>query len=176
MTEKISQMYEEEQINKVRNGRKLVPDNKMPNLQWNLEKQEATQKEEIQETEVTDSPNKALEMIIYIVVFIYSYILQLQETEETNRLNRTIQVFIHMAIFIYSYTLLIWDTVLRYTKTAGGITQNTIKTTRNIIRTRWIQIQKEIQAKQQNSHVRNENLKIQSYGSCDGHNVNSPTQ
>ena len=60
MTEKISQMYEEEQINKIRNGRKLVPDTIMPNLQWNLEKQEATQKEEIQETEVADRPNKAL--------------------------------------------------------------------------------------------------------------------
>ena len=39
MTDKISQVYEEEQINKTRNGRKLVPDNKMPNLHWNLEKQ-----------------------------------------------------------------------------------------------------------------------------------------
>ena len=125
MTEKISQMYEEEQINKIRNGRKLVPDNIMPNLQWNLEKQGATQKEEIQEAEETDRPNKALEMIIYIMVFIYSYIL------------------------------LIRDTVLQYTQTVGEVTQNTIRTTKNISRTRWIQIQKEIQAKRQNSHVRN---------------------
>ena len=146
MTEKISQMYEEEQINKIRNGRKLVPDNIMPNLQWNLEKQEATQKEEIQETEVTDRPNKALEMIIYIMVFIYSYIL----------LN--------------------WDTVLQYANTAREVTQNTIRMTKNIIQTRWIQIQKEIQAKQQNSHVRNENLENQSYGSHDGHDENIPTQ
>ena len=28
MTDKISQIYEEEQINKIRNGRKIVPDNK----------------------------------------------------------------------------------------------------------------------------------------------------
>ena len=34
MTDKISQIYEEEQVNKIRNGRKLVPDNKMPNLHW----------------------------------------------------------------------------------------------------------------------------------------------
>ena len=95
MTEKISQMYEEEQINKIRNGRKLVPDNVMPNLQWNLEKQEATHKEEIQETEETNRLNRALEMIIYMVIFIYSYILQIQEKEETNRLNRAPQVIIH---------------------------------------------------------------------------------
>ena len=36
MTDKVSQIYKEEQINKTRNGRKIVPDNKMPNLQWNL--------------------------------------------------------------------------------------------------------------------------------------------
>ena len=35
MTDKISQIYEEEQVNKIRNGRRLVPDNKMPNLHWN---------------------------------------------------------------------------------------------------------------------------------------------
>ena len=60
-------------------------------------------------------------MSIYIVVFIYSYILQFQGIEETNRLNRTTRVIIHMAIFIYSYILLIWDTVLQYAKTAGEV-------------------------------------------------------
>ena len=34
MTEKVSQLYEEEQIGKVRQGRKAIPDKKMPNLGW----------------------------------------------------------------------------------------------------------------------------------------------
>ena len=89
MTDKICQMYEEEQVNKTRNGRKLVPDNKMPNLLWNLEKQETSHKEEI------------------------------QEAEETNSLNRTLEVSIHMIIFIYSYILQIQDIVFQYTKTAA---------------------------------------------------------
>ena len=95
MTDNISQMYEEEQINKTRNGRKLVPDNKMLNLHWNLEKQETTHKEEI------------------------------KETEETNRLNRTLEVIIYMMIFIYSCILQIQGTVFQYTKTVVEVTQHT---------------------------------------------------
>ena len=77
MTDKISQIYEEEQINKTRNGRKLVPDNKMPNLQWNLEKQGTTHKEEVQETQETNRLNRIQEVIIYIMISIYSCILQI---------------------------------------------------------------------------------------------------
>ena len=88
MTDKICQMYEEEQVNRTRNGRKLVPDNKMPNLSWNLEKQETVHKE------------------------------QIQEIEETNKLNMIMEVSIHMIILIYSYILLIQDIVVQYTKTA----------------------------------------------------------
>ena len=36
MTEKICQLYEEEQIGKVREGRKVVPANKMPKLGWDI--------------------------------------------------------------------------------------------------------------------------------------------
>ena len=32
MTEKVCQLYEEEQVGMVRNGRKAIPDNRMPNL------------------------------------------------------------------------------------------------------------------------------------------------
>ena len=135
MTKKISQMYEEEQISKTRNGRKLVPDNIMPNLHWNLENQKTTHKEEI------------------------------QETEETNRLNRTLEVIIYMMIFIYSYMLQIQDTVFQYAKTAREVTQDTIRTTKNIIRASWIKIQKEIHVRQQHSHVRSKNLENQSYES-----------
>ena len=36
MTEKICQLYKEEQIGKVREGRKAVPANKMPELGWDI--------------------------------------------------------------------------------------------------------------------------------------------
>ena len=44
MTEKVCQLYEEEQVGKVRNGKKAIPDNKMPDLGW-----DATEDLEIQE-------------------------------------------------------------------------------------------------------------------------------
>ena len=146
MTDKICQMYEEEQINKTRNGRKLVPDNKMPNLHWNLEKQETTAKEEI------------------------------QATEETNRLNRTREVIISMMIFIYSCILQIQGTVFQYARTAVEVAQHTIRMTKNISRTSWIRIWKEIQARQQHLRVRQENFEKQSYGSRGRHNENIATQ
>ena len=36
MTEKVCQLYEEEQIGKVREGRKTVPSSKMPDLGWDI--------------------------------------------------------------------------------------------------------------------------------------------
>ena len=146
MTDKISQIYEEEQINKIRNGRKLVPDNKMPNLHWNLENQEKTLKEEIQETQETDRLGKAWDVIIPMMIFIYSYILQIQ------------------------------GIVFQYAKTAVEATKQTIRTTRNISRTSWTKIQKEIQTRQQHLRVRRENFKIQSYGSRGRHNEDITTQ
>ena len=48
MTEKVCQLYEEEQLGKTREGRKAVPANKMPELGWDtaetLEMKETTQK------------------------------------------------------------------------------------------------------------------------------------
>ena len=36
MTEKVCQLYEEEQLGRVRKGRKVVPSNKMPELGWDI--------------------------------------------------------------------------------------------------------------------------------------------
>ena len=36
MTEKVCQLYEEEQLGKTREGRKAVPANKMPELGWDI--------------------------------------------------------------------------------------------------------------------------------------------
>ena len=49
MTEKVCQLYEEEQVGRVRYGKKTIPDSKMPDLGWDateeLEVQEASEKE-----------------------------------------------------------------------------------------------------------------------------------
>ena len=45
MTEKVCQLYEEEQVGKVRQGKKAIPDSKMPDLGW-----DATEELETQDT------------------------------------------------------------------------------------------------------------------------------
>ena len=139
MTDKICQMDEEEQVNKIRNGRKLVPDNKMPNLSWNLEKQETSHKEDI------------------------------QEIEEINNQNRTLQMFIHMIIFNYSNILLIQDIVFQYTKTAAEAVKRAIRTTENFSHTSWTKIQEEMQAGLRHLRTCRENRRNQSYRSYDYH-------
>ena len=79
MTDKISQIYEEEKVNKIRNGRKTVPDSKIPNLQWNLEKQDTTRKEEIQEMQETrQTPSIIQETVIYTIILICNMLLCIQ--------------------------------------------------------------------------------------------------
>ena len=75
MTEKLSQIYEEEQIGKTRNGRKGVPDSKMPTLNWTLENQKTIPGEEtIEAIETPRHLNKIQETIICITLFIYSFL------------------------------------------------------------------------------------------------------
>ena len=123
MTDKISQIYEEEQINKIRNGRKIVLDNRMPNLQWDLEKRETMRKEEVQETHEIETPSRIQEVIIYIVISIYSCILIIQ------------------------------NTVVQYANSTIETAQELVTTTRDISRTCWIRIQKEIQVKGKHPHA-----------------------
>ena len=51
MTEKICQLYKEEQIGKVREGRKAVPSSKFPELGWDITKEIETQVKECNNTE-----------------------------------------------------------------------------------------------------------------------------
>ena len=146
MTDKICQMYEEEQVNKTRNGRKLVSDSIMPNLSWNLEKQETLHQEDI------------------------------QEVEEIDNQNRTLQMFTHMIIFIYSYILLIQDIALQYMKTATEAVKRAIRTTENFSRTSWTKIQEEMQTRLRHLRMCRENRKNQSYRSYDYHSSYTPTQ
>ena len=58
--EKVCQLYEEEQVGKVRQGKKAIPNSKMPDLGW-----DATEELEIQET-VSTPVEKAEEMEITV--------------------------------------------------------------------------------------------------------------
>ena len=75
MTEKVCQLYEEEQLGKTREGRKAVPANKMPELGWDiaetLETQENRQK--------TNNIPLALQTIVTIIIVI-SVIVRLSTT------------------------------------------------------------------------------------------------
>ena len=75
MTEKVCQLYKEEQLGKTREGRKAVPANKMPELGWDtaevLEIQENRQK--------TNNTPLALRTIVTIIIII-SVIIRLSTT------------------------------------------------------------------------------------------------
>ena len=70
MTEKVCQLYEEEQIGKTREGRKAVPANKMPELGWDiaeiLEIQEKRQK--THDTPLALRTSVAIIIIILIII------------------------------------------------------------------------------------------------------------
>ena len=76
MTEKVCQLYEEEQLGKIREGRKAVPANKMPELGWDI-----AEAWEIKENkhEANNIP-LALQTIVTIVIII-SIIIRLITTQ-----------------------------------------------------------------------------------------------
>ena len=66
MTEKVCQLYEEEQLGKTREGRKAVPANKMPELGWDI-----AETLEIQENrQKTNNTPLALRTIVTIIIII----------------------------------------------------------------------------------------------------------
>ena len=76
MTEKVCQLYEEEQVGKTREGRKAVPANKMPELGWDI-----AETLEIQENrQKTNNIPLALRTIVTIIIII-SVIVRLSTTQ-----------------------------------------------------------------------------------------------
>ena len=72
MTEKICQLYEEEQIGKIREGRKAVPANKMPELGWDIAETDIQTISGQQETTQWDNqqPPYTLQIMITIAILI----------------------------------------------------------------------------------------------------------
>ena len=73
MTEKVCQLYEEEQTGKVREGRKAVPSSKMPDLGWDIAEtqlQMHCRKVEVQENSEINNSCTALPLQVMIVIAI----------------------------------------------------------------------------------------------------------
>ena len=75
MTEKVCQLYKEEQLGKMREGRKAVPSSKMPDLGWDIAEtqlQKGSKSEEVQELSETDTPltTVPLQAMIAIAILI----------------------------------------------------------------------------------------------------------
>ena len=76
MTDKVCQLYEEEQLGKTREGRKAVPANKMPELGWDI-----AETMEIQENrQKTNNIPLALQTVVTIIIII-SVIVRLSTTQ-----------------------------------------------------------------------------------------------
>ena len=99
-----------------------------------------------------------------------------QEIGEVNDQNRTLQMLIHMIIFIYSYILLIQDIVFQYTNTATEAVKRAIRTTENFSHTGWTRIQEETKARLRHLRTCQENHRNQSYRSYDYHSGYTTTQ
>ena len=87
ISEKVCQLYEEEQIGKVRQGRKAIPDNKMPDLGWdtteelNIQDTLNTTTKDTEETARTVQvlPETITAIVILITTFLETLRPRLQE-------------------------------------------------------------------------------------------------
>ena len=73
MTEKVCQLYEEEQMGKVREGRKAVPSSKMPDLRWDIAEtqlQKDWKQVEVQENSEINNPHMTLPLQAMIAIAI----------------------------------------------------------------------------------------------------------
>ena len=74
MTEKVCKLYEEEQTEKTREGRKAVPTNKMPDLGWDI-----AETQSIYKAQKENSPNMTfpLQTLITIIILIITVVKQM---------------------------------------------------------------------------------------------------
>ena len=89
MTEKVCQLYEEEQVDKVRNGKKAIPDSKMPDLGWDATEELEIQKKGNEPTEETSEientvhilPETLRSIVVPILALLDTIKSQLQEKQ-----------------------------------------------------------------------------------------------
>ena len=75
MTEKVCKLYEEEQIGKMREGRKAVPTSKMPDLGWDIAETQLIQENQKENNSNLTPPLQTLIMIIILIIAILKQII-----------------------------------------------------------------------------------------------------
>ena len=80
MTEKVCKLYEEEQIGKTREGRKVVPNSKMPNLAWDIAETQLTQEaQKGNNSNITPPLQTLVTVIILIIAIVKQTITQIKK-------------------------------------------------------------------------------------------------
>ena len=136
MTEKVCQLYEEEQVGKVRQRKKAIPDSKMPDLGWDateeLETQETTntsiENTEEMETTVQILPETITAIVILILAFLETIKPQLQEILRFGKI--TVQV-VSLVTRTASHNKLFQGIAKTYRKAVQAITHTTRTTSCN---------------------------------------------
>ena len=72
MTEKVCKLYEEEQVGKTREGRNIVPANKMPDLKWDI-----AETQSIEENQRKGNMTLTLQIIVTIMIMIRTVLKQI---------------------------------------------------------------------------------------------------
>ena len=70
MTEKVCKLYEEEQTRKTREGRKVVPNSKMPNLAWDIAETQLTEEAQKENNSNITPPLQTLVTVIILIIAI----------------------------------------------------------------------------------------------------------
>ena len=70
MTEKVCKLYEEEQTGKTREGRKVVPHSKMPDLAWDIAETQLTQEAQKENNLNMTPPLQTLVTVIILIIAI----------------------------------------------------------------------------------------------------------
>ena len=96
MTEKVCKLYEEEQIGKMREGRKAVPTSKMPDLGWDIAETQLIQENQKENNQNMTPP---LQTLITIIILIMAILKQLitQIKEITKRAAQVMENMIKEA-------------------------------------------------------------------------------
>ena len=88
MTEKVCKLYQEEQIGETREGRKVVPNSKMPNLAWDIAETQLTQEAQ---RENNSNITQLLQTLITVIILIIAILIQ-TTTQIKENTQKTTQV------------------------------------------------------------------------------------
>ena len=127
MTEKVCKLYEEEQIGKMREGRKTVPTSKMPDLGWDIAETQLIQENQKENNSNLTPPLQTLIMIIILTIAILKQIItQIKEIAKraVQAMENTIKEASHNKLFqnikdFHRTTMLVITIVTNTTNRSG---------------------------------------------------------